>query len=94
MRIKETVKLLADSGYQGIKKIHENSDLPKKNYKKRPLTKEDKKKNHEISSERVLVENVIRKVKIFRVMAEKYRNRRKRFTLRLSLIAGIINYEL
>jgi hypothetical protein len=27
-------------------------------------------------------------------MAEKYRNRRKRFTLRLNLIAGIINYEL
>jgi hypothetical protein len=28
------------------------------------------------------------------IMAEKYRNRRKRFTLRLNLIAGIINYEL
>jgi hypothetical protein len=27
-------------------------------------------------------------------MAEKYRNRRKRFGLRLNLITGIINYEL
>jgi hypothetical protein len=33
-------------------------------------------------------------VKIFRIMAEKYRNRRKRFTLRLLLITAIINYEL
>ncbi len=94
VRIKETVKVLADSGYQGIKKLHQNSDLPKKNSKKKPLTKQEKKENHHISSERVLVENVIRKVKIFRVMAEKYRNRRRRFTLRLNLIAGIINYEL
>jgi hypothetical protein len=93
VRINKRVKLLADSGYQGIKKIHENSELPKKNSKKKPLTKEEKKVNHQISSKRVIIENV-RKVKIFRVMAEKYRNRRKRFTLRLILISAIINYEL
>jgi len=68
--------------------------LPKKNTKKNPLTKADKKQNQIISSKRVLVENVIRKVKIFKIMAEKYRNRRKRFSLRLNLICGIINYEL
>ena len=94
MRIKETIKVYADSGYQGICKIHKNSQLPKKNSKKKSLTKQDKKDNHNISSERVLVENVIRKIKVFKLMAEKYRNRRKRFTLRLSLISAIINYEL
>ena len=94
VHIKETIKLLADSGYQGINKLHTNSDLPKKNTKKNPLTKQEKENNHEISSKRVLVENVIRKVKIFRIMAEKYRNRRRRFTLKLNLITGIINYQL
>jgi hypothetical protein len=59
-----------------------------------PISKQDKQVNHHLSSGRVLVKNVIRKVKIFRIMAEKYRNRRKRFSLRLNLIAGIINYEL
>ncbi len=93
IHIKESIKVLADSGYQGIKKIHTNSELPKRNTKKNPLTIEEKKINHQISSQRVLVENVIRKVKIFRIMAEKYRNRRKRFTLRLMLITAIINYE-
>jgi transposase len=92
--VKETVKILADSGYQGLKKLHAHSELPKKKTKKNPLTKEDKRKNHEISSKRVLVENMIRKVKVFKIMSEKYRNRRKRFTLRLNLICGIINYEL
>jgi hypothetical protein len=86
--------MLADSGYQGLKKLHDQSELPKKNTKKKPLTKEDKKQNHEISSRRVLIENVIRKVKIFKIMSEKYRNRRKRFNLRLNLICAIINYEL
>jgi hypothetical protein len=94
VRINKSVKLLADSGYQGVKKIHENSKLPKKNSKKKPLTKEEKRANHQISSDRVIIENVIRRVKIFRIMAEKYRNRRKRFTLRLLLITAIINYEL
>ena len=94
VRVKETTKILADSGYQGIKKLHEQSELPKKNTKKNPLTKEDKKQNHKISSKRVLVENVIRKVKIFKIMSEKYRNRRRRFTLRINLIAALINYEL
>ncbi len=94
MYLKEDVKVLADSGYQGLKKLHANSELPKRNSKKHPLTKQEKKQNHQISSKRVLVENVIRKIKIFRIMAEKYRNRRRRFALRLNLITGIINYEL
>ena len=94
VRVKETTKILADSGYQGIKKLHQQSELPKKSTKKNPLTNKDKRQNHKISSKRVLVENVIRKVKIFKIMAEKYRNRRRRFTLRINLIAALINYEL
>ena len=94
VRVKESVKILADSGYQGLQKLHRKTELPKKNTKKNPLTKEDKKLNHAISSKRVLVENMIRKVKIFKIMSEKYRNRRRRFTLRLNLICAIINYEL
>lgn len=33
-------------------------------------------------------------LKIFRILAERYRNRRRRFGLRFNLIAGIYNYEL
>ncbi|MCA1626568.1 MAG: IS5/IS1182 family transposase, partial [Acidobacteria bacterium] len=29
-----------------------------------------------------------------RIIAERYRNRRKRFALRFNLIAGLYNYEL
>jgi len=94
VHIHPKTKSLTDTGYQGIHKLHQNSALPKKKTKKHPLTKEEKKKNRKISSERVLNENVIGMLKRFKIIADKYRNRRKRFGLRFNLIAGIYNYEL
>ncbi|KJV97124.1 DDE superendonuclease family protein [Orientia tsutsugamushi str. UT76] len=35
------VKAITDTGYQGIQKIHNNSELPKKKSKKNPLTNLD-----------------------------------------------------
>ena len=94
VRFKTNTEVLTDTGYQGIRKIHENSRLPKKKTKKCPLTKEEKRENKALSSQRVLNENVIGMLKRFKIIADKYRNRRKRFGLRFSLIAGIYNYEL
>lgn len=93
-RIHPGIKTITDTGYQGIQKLHGKSELPKKKSKRNPLTKEDKKKNQELSSERVVNENVIGMVKRFKIIADKYRNRRKRFGLRFNLIAGIYNLEL
>ena len=92
--MKPATRLELDTGYQGIAKIHANSVMPKKRSKKHPLTKEDKKRNREISSRRVAIENIIGFVKRFKIVADRYRNRRKRFGLRFNLIAGICNYEL
>lgn len=83
-----------DTGYQGISKIHSNVVIPKKRSKKNPLTPDDKFRNKAISSERVTVENIIREIKIFRIIAEKYRNRRKKFGLRFNLIAAFYNLNL
>jgi len=87
-------KAITDTGYQGIDKIHSNSSSPKKRSKKNPLTKVDKKRNQSLASERVVNENVIGMLKRFKIIADKYRNRRKRFGLRFNLIAGIYNWEL
>ncbi len=83
----------ADSGYQGLVQIHANSLLPKKSSKNCPLTKQERKDNREISRKRIFVEHAIRFVKRFRILSERYRNRRKRFALRFSLIAGICNFD-
>ena len=67
--------------------------------KLKPLTLEDKSYedksyNHVLSKERIKVENIFAKVKTFKMFSTTYRNRRKRFGLRMNLIAGIINREL
>lgn len=85
---------LTDSGCTGIKKLQSNTRLPKKSSKKKPLTKEEKKLNQLISSERVVNENVIGSLKRFKIVSDRYRNRRKRFGLRFNLIAGIHNFEI
>lgn len=93
VRVRPEVKILTDTAYQGLAKIHANSELPKKRSKKNPLSKEDKQNNRKLSSERVINENVIGSLKRFKIIADKYRNRRKRFGLRFNLIAGIHNLE-
>jgi transposase len=87
-------ELLADKGYQGIKKIHPHSRTPIKKTKKKPLDKEQKQFNKQLAKERIVVEHVHRRLEIFRILSSRYRNRRRRFGLRINLIAGIYNYEL
>jgi hypothetical protein len=90
----ESIKVLSDSGYMGIKAIHDNSVIPHKKTKNNPLTKEQKIENWNISKKRVSNEHTIGFIKRFRIIAEKYGNRRKRFALRFNLISGFCNFEL
>jgi transposase len=85
---------LADTGYQGLVGLHSNSQTPAKKTKLHPLSEEQKANNRAISKKRILIENIIRKLKIFRILSERYRNRRRRFGLRFNLIAAIYNMEL
>jgi DDE superfamily endonuclease len=88
------IRSLADSGYLGLSNLHANSQIPAKKPKLHPLTQEQKASNRRLSHERILVENVIRRLKIFRILSERYRNRRKRYSLRFNLIAAIYHLEL
>lgn len=94
VRLGKTVKLRADLGYWGLQSESEKVILPLKNSKLHRLTKAEKQINRELAGKRVKVENVIRRLKIFRILSERYRHRRKRFGLRFNLIAGLHNYEL
>lgn len=94
VEIAQDILCLADSGYQGLMKLHANSKTPKKKSKHHPLTLAQKKSNRELARQRIFVEHVIGKLKVFRILSERYRNRRKRFGLRFNLIAAIYNFEL
>ena len=94
VRLGADLKLRADLGYWGMQSGTSKVILPLKNSKLNRLTKAQKKLNRELASKRVKVENVIRRLKIFRILSERYRHRRKRFGLRFNLIASMHNYEL
>lgn len=93
VRLSKEIEIKADSGYQGLQKKHAKVLIPKKNSKLHKLTKEDKRVNRALSKKRIKVENVIRRLKIFRILAERYRHRRKRLGLRFNLLSGIYNFE-
>lgn len=85
---------LADRGYQGFAKRHAGACTPTGKPRNKPLPKEEKQHNRALARLRVRVEHTIRRFKIFRIFSGRYRNRRRRFGLRLSLIAGLLNHEL
>ncbi len=94
MRLHPETKAVADRGYQGLRRRHAKTSLPKKRSKKAPLSASDRERNRAISGERVACENVIAMLKRFKIIADRYRNRRRRFGLRFFLIAAIYNIEL
>lgn len=90
----EQTQVLADKGYQGICKLHKNSRHPIKATRRHKLTVEEKAYNAEISRRRMPIEHVNSYIKRFRILSTRYRNRRRRFGLRVSLICGIYNFQL
>lgn len=94
VRFHEQTEGLGDRGYQGIHKLHPKSQTPKKKPRKAKLSVADRQYNRELAQRRVVVEHVNRQLKIFKILAERYRNRRRRFGLRCNLIAALYNYKL
>lgn len=94
LRFGHETEVVKDSGYQGAEKIHQDTVLPLKKPKGGKLTREQKRFNRTVAQERITNEHVIGTLKRFRIIADKYRNRRKRFGLRINLIAALCNMNL
>ena len=88
------IEVIADKGYQGINNYNKRSKTPHKKPRNDKLNPDQKRENKSLAQVRIKVEHIIRFVKIFRIWSSRYRNRRKRFRLRVNLIAEIYNYEL
>jgi transposase len=94
LNIAQHIKILADAGYQGLAELHANCQTPFKKSKYHSLTKKEKLKNRSLARKRIVIEHIFRKLKVFRILSERYRNRRTRFAIRFNLIAAIYNREL
>lgn len=86
--------VLGDLAYKGFKEIKSKLLIPIKKPRKMSLPKEAKQINKEISRRRIPIEHINSRLKVFRILSERYRNRRKRFGLRVNLISGLINWMI
>jgi hypothetical protein len=85
---------IADSGYQGIEKIFENSFSPFKSCGNEPLSEFKKQVNKCIAKMRIKVEHTIREIKKFRMFSNRYRGKGKNFAMRFSLVAQLYNMRI
>lgn len=86
-------KLLADSGYQGIAKYHATSTIPFKKKKGHSLSPEEKAHNKALSKQRIFIENVNRRCKIFRILKDVYRGKHANYGRNWHLVAAIVNFR-
>lgn len=91
IEIDEDIEILADSGYQGLQKIHPKCKIPYKNTKLKKLTKDQKTYNRLLSQERIKIEHINRKCKNFGIVKDVYRGKRKHCQSIWEIICGIVN---
>lgn len=86
--------LLQDTGFQGYKPEHVDTDPPKKKPRGKELTEEEKAENTMLSRIRILVEQVISGVKRCRIVKEVFRNTTAKFSDQVMEIScGLHNFR-
>jgi len=101
----DNVCLGLDRGYDGIQKDYPElkSEVPfkrrspgrgKRGVKTKELPPEQKAFNQNLSKERMVVEHTISRLKKFRVMAHKFRNRLKHYDTMTDILCGLVNFRI
>ena len=90
-KFKHCEYVMTDLGYYGLEQDGFKLLMPIKKKKNLPLFDVEKKYNKMIGKIRVVIEHINSQLKTFRILSERYRNRRKRFGLRINLIAALVN---
>jgi len=94
VRVHRETALIGDAGDEGIWRDHRHSITPHKESTRNPLTPQERQENWGLASTRLRVEHVLRRLKIFLVLKDMYRHRRRRFSLRVNRIAARCNHAL
>ncbi|MDR1473129.1 MAG: transposase [Lactobacillales bacterium] len=90
----KNVLLIGDKGYQGIAVYHINSLTPYKKVRGKNLTRYQRWFNSSLAKYRIYIEHVNCRIKRFKILQQRYRNKQRKHLLRVSLISGIYNFEL
>jgi hypothetical protein len=86
-----------DLGYLGVEKdfSDQKSSLPnrkKRNQKEMPT--EEKEYNQSHSRKRIVIEQTICKVKKYKILADMFRNRLRKYDGISDIVSGLVNYRI
>ena len=87
---------IADSAYTGMGAQYPDRDsrVARKRKPGKGLTREEKECNRALSRVRIRVEHAIRRVKVFRIMGDRYRNPRYKYAIIRDIVCGLANMKL
>ncbi len=85
-----------DLGYLGVETDfpEQLSVLPYKKKRNRFLSDDEKEYNKIHSKKRVVVEHTIRRLKKYRILADVFRNKLRKYNKVSDIVAGLVNYRI
>lgn len=86
LELPDGVRGTGDSGYQGT-----DLEVPHKRPRGGTLTRRQRAGNRRLSKRRIVVEHGIGKMKIWRIVADRFRNPRRKHTVIMKNVAGLHN---
>ena len=87
---------VVDLGYLGIEKDfpEQISSLPNRKKRKMQLSQEQNEYNKNHSKRRIVIEHTICRLKKYRILADMFRNRLKKYNKISDIVSGLINYGI
>jgi hypothetical protein len=84
-----------DLGYLGVEKdfSEQLSSIPKRKKRNLDLSQEEKEYNKNHSRKRIVIEHTICNLKKYRIFADVFRNRLRKYDKVSDIVAGLINYK-
>ncbi len=92
---KEVVNVF-DLGYLGVGKDYPKqiSSLPYRKKRNHKLSKEEKEYNKNHSKKRIIIEHSICRLKKYRILADVFRNKLRKYNKVSDIVSGLINYKI
>jgi DDE superfamily endonuclease/Helix-turn-helix of DDE superfamily endonuclease len=86
-------RVIWDAGYVGMDKIYPEFEVvtPFKRKKGKDLSDDEREFNHQVSKVRIVVENVICRLKVFRVLGDFFRNSDSVHGVMAGVVSGLVN---
>ena len=94
--IPKDVLNMYDLGYLGVEKDfpEQISALPYKKKKNQELSQEEKDYNKIHATKRIVIEHTICRLKKYRILADVFRNKLRKYDKVSDIVAGLVNYRI